>query len=526
MTDSDSDRDVLYPFTIPGLLQYAAQEYAEFEAIVDGELRLGYPGLLAEVGVVAAGLLAQGLTPGEVVSLWAPNSARWTITALACNYVGLVLAPLNTRYRGDEARQALVGADVVGLVVDQGFLGQDQLGMLHAAGEVPGLRTVVTIGDVAPEGTVGWDALLAAGRAHPADAVTDAVARVTPGTRLQLLFTSGTTGRPKRVPHTHEQVVRMYRNYADIIGLRPGDRYLLINPFFHGFGLMGGLVSCIIRGATSVPVRRFDAAGVLDIVERERITGIPGPPTIYTELMDAPSRAGRDLSSLRLAVTGASTIPPELVRRMRTDLGFADIITAYGLSEATGCATMSRLDDPDEVVVRTSGRAVDDVQVRIDSPDGTDGEILVRGYNVMTGYADDPDATAAAIDTAGWLHTGDLGRLDENGNLHVTGRLKDIFIVGGFNVSPAEVEDVLCAHPAVSEAAVVAAPDRRLGEVGHAFVSLRRDVGPPSEEEILAWCRERLANFKVPRFVSVLPALPRAATGKVAKASLRELTSP
>ena len=519
--------------TIPAALCRTADLHGSVEAIVDdGGTRLDYTELLAEVERVAAALLARGLRPGDVVAVWAPNSARWALAALGCLHVGITLVPVNTRYRGEEAHHVLTRSRAAGLFVEHGFLGHDHLGMLRGAGPLPDLRTVVTLAeprpdDEAPEDAVGWDEFLAGADGCPDAAVAAARDGVTPDTVMQVMFTSGTTGRPKGVPHTHGQVVRLYTSYTGNLGLRAGDRYLLVNPFFHSFGLMAGLLSCLIRGATAVPVRRLDPPAVLELVERERVTGIPGPPTLYATLMNDPTRPQRDLSSLRLAVTGASVIPSELIRRMRSDLGFRDILTAYGLTEATGVATMCRLGDPDDLVETTSGRAVDDVEVAID-PVGADGsgEILVRGYNVMAGYVEDPAATAAAVDADGWLHTGDVGRLDENGNLHITGRLGDMFIVGGFNVSPAEVEQLLCRHPAVSEAAVIGVPDERLGEVGRAYVVLRHDAQSPSEEELLGWCRERLANFKVPRSVVVLPELPRAATGKVAKAALREPAVP
>ncbi|GAA1267295.1 FadD3 family acyl-CoA ligase [Pseudonocardia aurantiaca] len=521
--------------TIPAVLRSTADRHGAIEAIADdGGTRLDYARLLVEVEQVAAALLARGLRPGDVVAVWAPNSARWAVAALGCLHVGITLVPVNTRYRGEEAHHVLARSRAVGLFVEHGFLGQDHLGMLRGAGPLPGLRTVVTLGEPRPEGPVPegavgwaelpWEEFLAGADSCPHGAVAAARDAVTPDTRMQVMFTSGTTGRPKGVPHTHGQVVRLYTTYTGNLGLRAGDRYLLVNPFFHSFGLLAGLLSCLVRGATALPVRRLDPRSVLELIERERVTGIPGPPTLYATLMNDPTRLQRDLSSLRLAVTGAAVIPSELIRRMRSDLGFRDILTAYGLTEITGVATMCRLGDPDDLVESTSGRAVDDVEVAID-PVGGDGsgEILVRGYNVMSGYLGDPEAaTAAALDADGWLHTGDIGHLDEGGNLHITGRLGDMFIVGGFNVSPAEVEQLLCRHPAVSEAAVVGVPDERLGEVGRAFVVLRHGAAPSTEEELLAWCRERLANFKVPRSVVVLPELPRAATGKVAKAALRE----
>ncbi|MCO1655497.1 FadD3 family acyl-CoA ligase [Pseudonocardia humida] len=510
--------------TVPDVLVRAAERHGDREAIVDGELRLSFADLLAEVERVAAGLLRHGLRAGDAVAVWAPNSARWALAALGCLHVGLTLVPVNTRYRGEEAHHVLARSRAVALFVEDGFLDRDHTAMLRAAGPLPCLRTVVTLGEPRPSGPIGWDAF----RARAADPAQVAAARdaVTPGTAMQVMFTSGTTGRPKAVPHTHGQVVRLYTTYTEHLGLRAGDRYLLVNPFFHSFGLLAGLLSCLLRGATALPVRRLDPPAVLELVERERVTGIPGPPTLYATLLNDPTRPGRDLSALRLAITGATVIPTELIRRMRTDLGFREILTAYGLTESTGVVTMCRIGDPDEVIESTSGRAVEGVEVAIAALHGGDGgggtgEILVRGYNVMAGYVDDPGATAAAIDADGWLRTGDVGHLDGAGNLHITGRLGDVFIVGGFNVSPAEVEQLLCRHPAVSEAAVVGVPDERLGEVGRAFVVLRRGAAPAAEAELIAWCRERLAGFKVPRSVVVLPELPKGATGKVAKAALR-----
>ena len=508
------------PSTVPQALHGTAQNSGGVEALVDGDVRLTHADLLAEVERVASALLARGMRPGDTLAIWAPNSARWALTALGAMYVGVVVVPVNTRYRGEETRDLVVRSRAAALAVEQGFLGKDQLGMLAEAGDTPDLHTVIDLGDTSAPAALPWRDFLSGATGALRDRARTLSGQVDEHTVLQVMFTSGSTGRPKGVPHTHGQVVRLYDRYSATLGLRTADRYLLVNPFFHSFGLMAGLLSCVLRGATALPMRTLDTARALELAEHERVTGIPGPPTLYASLMNDPTRPGRDLSSLRLAVTGASVIPSELIRRMRSDLGFTDILTAYGLTEATGAVTMCRLGDPDTVVEGTSGRAIEGVEVRIDplGDDGT-GEILVRGFNVMHGYLENPDATAKAVDADGWLHTGDVGRLDEQGNLHITDRLGDMFIVGGFNVYPAEIEQLLCRHPMVSEAAVVGAPDPRMGEVGRAFVVPRRGAAP-TEEELLAWCSERLANFKVPRSVELLAALPRAASGKVAKSRL------
>jgi acyl-CoA synthetase (AMP-forming)/AMP-acid ligase II len=282
-----------------------------------------------------------------------------------------------------------------------------------------------------------------------------------------------------------------------------------------------------MRGATVFPEAIFDVDVVLRRVQEDAITMLPGPPALYQSILLHPDRASFDISSLRLAVTGAAAIPVELIHRMKDDLGFETVITAYGLTESCGVVTMCRLDDDAETIATTSGRAIPGVEVRIVDPGGTTlpsgepGEIVVRGYNVMKGYFDAPDETAKAIDAEGWLHTGDIGTLDDRGNIRITDRLKDMFIVGGFNAYPAEIENTLLQMPGLGEVAVVGVPDERLGEVGMAFV-----VPAPGEsvtsDEVITWSRDNMANFKVPRRVEILDALPRNATGKVVKFELRE----
>ena len=309
----------------------------------------------------------------------------------------------------------------------------------------------------------------------------------------------------------HAQTLRHYAEWCDRADLRQGDRYLIVNPFFHIFGYKAGCIASMIRGATIVPVRVFDVDHVLELIERERITMLPGPPTLYHSLLSAQGE--RDLSSLRAGVTGAADIPVELIRRIRTELPFQTLMTGYGLTEG-GTVTLSMPDDSFEDIATTAGMPCDGIELEV----ADDGEILVRGYNVMKGYLDDPAATAEAIDSDGWLHTGDLGNLDDAGRLRVVGRKKDMFIVGGFNAYPAEIEGFLLHHPAVAQAAVIGVPDERLGQVGKAFVVRKSAVGA---QELIDWCREHMAGFKAPRSVEFLDALPLNATGKVVKDLLR-----
>jgi acyl-CoA synthetase (AMP-forming)/AMP-acid ligase II len=315
---------------------------------------------------------------------------------------------------------------------------------------------------------------------------------------------------------SHERTLGVARAWAQCAGLTARDRYLVVNPFFHTFGYKAGILACLVSGAALVPQAVFDASQALRLIEAERITVLPGAPALYVCILDYPGLGAVDLSSLRLAVTGAADVPVALVERMRRELGFEVVLTAYGLTEAV-VATMCRPGDAPELVALTSGRAAAGFEVRIASSD----EILLRGPNLMLGYLDDPVATAAAIDGDGWLHTGDAGRLDAAGYLAITGRIKDMYICGGFNVYPAEVEQVLARLDGVAESAVIGVPDPRLGEVGRAFL-VPRPGQVLAEADVLAFCRERLANYKVPRRVVFRDALPRNASGKVLKRVLKE----
>jgi acyl-CoA synthetase (AMP-forming)/AMP-acid ligase II len=371
-----------------------------------------------------------------------------------------------------------------------------------------------------------WEAFLAGGAAVPRTDVHACAEAVSPDDVSDIFFTSGTTGLPKGAMLTHGQTTRLYGSWSELAGLRAGDRYLIVNPFFHTFGYKAGIIACLLRGATIVPQPTFDVATTLDLIGRERITVLPGPPTLYLSIIDHPDRSRYDLSSWRVAVTGAATVPVVMIERLRDELRLNTVITAYGLTETCGTATMCRPEDDPVTIATTCGRAVADVEVRVAGsdggtlPPGEPGEVLVRGYNIMRGYLDDEEATRQAIDTDGWLHTGDIGVMDERGYLRITDRLKDMFIVGGFNVYPAEIEQVLARHPAVAESAVVGVPDERMGEVGRAFV-VRRPGARDGEAELIAYCRERLANFKVPRSVVFVESLPRNASGKVTKPALR-----
>jgi HIP---CoA ligase len=504
--------------TIPAAVARAAREFGDAEAVADprpGGARLGYRSLWDQVQGVAAALIEAGTAPGDRVAVWGPNDVHWVLAALGTLTAGGVLVPVSTRFTGPEALDLIGRSGARALFVAGDFLGVDRLGtLLRAAAEDPGADVLDRLGLVVRV-PGDWAAF-----GRRADSVTTAEVRrragaVRPGDVADIMFTSGTTGRSKGAMTSHERTLGVARAWAGCTGLTARDRYLVVSPFFHTFGYKAGLLAGLVSGAALVPQAVFGAAGAMALIEAERITVLPGAPAIYTSILDHPQRGSFDLSSLRLAVTGAADVPVALVKRMRRELGFDVVLTGYGLTEAV-VATMCRPGDAPEVVAATSGRAAAGFEVRI----GPSGEILLRGPNLMLGYLDDPAATAAAIDADGWLHTGDAGRLDPAGNLAITGRIKDMYICGGFNVYPAEVEQVLARLDGVAESAVIGVPDPRLGEVGRAFL-VPRPGHVLAEADVLAFCRERLAGYKVPRRVEFRDALPRNASGKVLKRVLR-----
>lgn len=471
--------------TIPEMVLSAADRFGDAEAVVDGTVRITYTELTDRIRRAAGAFAAAGVRKGDRVAIWAPNSAEWIIAAFGLLTAGGVLVPVNTRYKSEEATDIVRRSGAKLVLVEKGFLGLDHT----VAVDVP-------VVDIKSD-------FLSSGKSFECAVRGEDIA--------DIMYTSGTTGRPKGVMMNHLQTLRMFSEWCDLADLREGDRYLVVNPFFHMFGYKAGLVASMIRGATVLPVPVLDVDSVLDLVEREKVTMLPGPPTLYQSLLAAPR--DRDLSSLRAAVTGSADIPVELIKRIKSELPFETIMTGYGLSEG-GTATASRPGDTFEQVATTVGTPCDGIEVRI----ADDSEVLIRGYNVMQGYLDDPAATAEAIDADGWLHTGDLGELDEGGRLRIIGRKKDMFIVGGFNAYPAEIEGFLLEHPDVDQVAVIGVPDDRLGQVGKAFVVPTR---PVSAEDLIAWSRERMAGFKAPRYVEFLEALPLNATGKVVKDQLR-----
>jgi acyl-CoA synthetase (AMP-forming)/AMP-acid ligase II len=521
--------------TIPAAVRAAARGLGDAEALAEpGGSRLSFRELADRVTEVARALIADGVAAGDRVAIWCPNTTEWVLAALGSLCAGATLVPVSTRFTGPEALDVISRSRARALFVDDRFLGTDRLAALREAAAEPGaagsldrLELVVRVGS-------DWEPFTRRSALTPLATAQARAMAVRAGDVSDILFTSGTTGRSKGAMSSHRSALAVAAAWAERGGLAAGDRYLVVNPFFHSFGYKAGILACLASGAAMVPLAVFDPVEVMRLIEAERITVLPGPPTIYQTLLDHPDRGRYDLSSLRLAVTGAANVPAILVERMRKALGFEVVLTAYGLTEAVVAAMCEPGDDP-VTVARTCGRAAAGFEVRLAGAGGspapagtapgsashdTASEILLRGPNMMLGYLDDPAATAEAIDADGWLHTGDVGRLDAAGYLTITDRLKDMYICGGFNVYPAEVEQVLARLDGVAESAVVGVPDGRLGEVGKAFI-VPRPGRVLDEAVVVDFCRERLANYKVPRQVEFRDALPRNPAGKVLKRQLK-----
>ena len=504
--------------------------FGDREALVDGDRRWSFSEVVKAVESAARSFIALGLHHGDRLAIWAPNSAEWIFSALGAQIVGGVLVPINTRFKGSEAAYVLNHSGAKFLLCDNKFLGRNYAQELRDSRiALPSLEHIIDFSGATDAQCTPWQDFLAQGHSVPLAEVHERERKIMPSDLCDIIFTSGTTGKPKGVMSRHDQTIRVFTEWSSIVGLSESDRYLIVNPFFHTFGYKAGFLACLLSGATMIPVPMFDVPTVLKIVNQEKITALPGPPTLYLSILNHPERNNFDLSTLRLAVTGSAAVPVEMIRRMRQELTFTVILTAYGLTESTGTITMCRADDDPLTISTTSGRAISDVEVRVVDQNnlevarGMAGEIICRGYNVMPGYFENPEATAQAIDEDGFLHTGDIGIMDADGYLAITDRIKDMFIVGGFNAYPAEIENALLTHPSVAQVAVVGQPDERLGEVGHAFVVLRTEQ-TVSEQELIEWSRQCMANYKVPRHVTFVDLLPLNASGKVLKYELRART--
>jgi acyl-CoA synthetase (AMP-forming)/AMP-acid ligase II len=511
-----------WPDTIPAVARRAAERWPDKTALIVGEQSWTFAQLWADARATASAMLASGVGHGGRVAIWAPNSREWILAALGAQIAGAAIIPLNTRFKGEEAGDILRRSHARLVFTPSQFLGTDYRALI-AGQDLPDLADVIHT-------DTGFAEFLARGRGADDPAVDAALARLSGDDVCDIIFTSGTTGRPKGVVSSHRQTVQSFGDWVTRVGLRHSDVYLIVSPFFHTFGYKAGWLNGLIAGATILPMAVFNVAEVVRLVEQHRITFLPGPPTIYLSLLhELAGDKPRDFSSLRVAVTGSAPVAPALVERMRGELGIERVVNGYGMTEF-GVISMTGQDDDAQTIANTCGTPMPGVEVQcVDEaghpvPTGTEGEFWVRGYAVMQGYLDDPEATAQAITPDGWLRTGDIGIIDARGYLAITDRKKDMFISGGFNCYPAEIEKLLAGHPAIETAAVIGVPDERMGEVGQAFVILRPGA-TADEPAIIAWAREHMANYKVPRRVIFVESLPRNEAGKVLRPALLALAA-
>lgn len=519
----ESRADKLPMQSIPAMVQANGRRNGDKVALIDDTRVVSYRELAEYCVHTTRGFMASGIAPGDRVCLWAPNSIEWIAAAVGIQGAGAAVVPADSRLRAGEVAALVRRVSAAALVCSGIFRGYDFVQELAEADPEIAGRIKLVLPPAAHYSGMSWESFLDHGSTVERALALDQISSVRPGGLADIIYTSGTTGKPKGVISTHHQNLWSYAKFNELLGLTADDRQILVAPFAHCFGCKAGWMLTLQVGATGVLVDSYDAERLLATIERVAATVIPAPPTVLRELLEHHSRRGRDLSSLHLALTGSTTVPVELIRRLRAEL-LDSVVVGYGLTEATGIVTSTRAGDDTEVAATTVGRPLAGVEVKVVDPEGmscpfgTTGEVLVRGPNVMPGYVDDPLATAEVL-TDGWLRTGDLASLDNRGYLTIRGRAKEMYISGGYNVYPAEVENALLEYDDIAAAAVVGIPDQRMGEVGVAYI-VPRDPASFTVDALATWVRGRLANYKLPRRYQIVSALPRNSLGKVLKRDL------
>jgi len=531
--------------TVGGLLERIARQFPDRDALVypDRGLRYTYREFDVETDRVARGLLRLGIRKGEHLAIWATNVPEWVILQFATAKIGAVLVTVNTSYQSHELEYVLRQSDSTTLFLVAGFKGTDyvatlrrvvpelkeaRLGVLHSA-SLPKLRQAIFLGNQAPAEMLSFRDLVRFGEEVPEAALVERKAQLKPTEVINMQYTSGTTGFPKGVMLSHNNIVNNAYNIGRCMKFSEQDRLCIPVPMFHCFGCVLGTLTCVAHGAAMVPVETFTPEAVLQAVQAEKCTALHGVPTMFIAELEHPDFANYDLSSLRTGIMAGSPCPIEVMKRVIKEMHCSEITIAYGQTESSPVITQTRTDDPIELRVASVGRALPEVEVKIVNPTcdselevGEQGELCTRGYLVMEGYYNMPEATAQAIDTEGWLHTGDLAVMDENGYCRITGRIKDMIIRGGENIYPREVEEFLYTHPKVQDVQVVGVPDRKYGEQVLACIRLKEgENGSP--EEIKEFCHGQISRLKIPHYVQFVDSYPMTASGKIQKFKLREM---
>jgi fatty-acyl-CoA synthase len=520
--------------TIGDCLAATARRFSDGLALVSRaqRVRLTWRELADQTEALALGLLAIGIENGDRVGIWSPTCVEWTVLQFAAARVGAILVNVNPAYRSAELSYALGQSGVRVLVTAPRFKTSDYLAMVaQVRAELPALERVVVIGSDRAAGAEDllFDELNSAGREVDLVRLAEREAGLDPDDPINIQYTSGTTGNPKGATLTHHNILNNARSVAGVLGYTEADRVCIPVPLYHCFGMGLGTLGCVASGATMVyPAESFAADSTLDAIAEERCTSIYGVPTMFIAMLESPRFGDLDLSSLRTGIMAGAPCPIEVMKRVVTEMHADEMTIAYGMTETSPAATMTRRTDDLDRRTSTVGTVLPHVEVKIVDPatgatvpTGTPGELCSRGYLVMAGYWEDVDATKAAVDDGGWMHTGDLAVMDADGYVNIVGRSKDMVIRGGENIYPRAIEEVLFQHPAVAAAQVIGVPDTRMGEELMAWVTFREGDNA-TEDELRAFCRERLAHFKVPRYWKITSEFPMTVTGKVQKFKMRE----
>ena len=518
--------------TIGSHFDRAAARWAGREALVvrHQQIRWTYAELKTHVDALAAGLIALGLEPGDRVGIWSPNNAEWVLTQFATAKAGLILVNINPAYRLVEVEHALRKSGCTALITATQFKNSDYLGMIRLLveqGRLPKLRTVIHLGDGSEDGMISFADAASRGGAAELTHLEDVAGRFQFDDPINIQFTSGTTGLPKGATLTHHNILNNGFFVGEAMGLTEADRLCIPVPLYHCFGMVLANLAAVTHGTAMVfPSESFAPLAVLETVEAERCTALHGVPTMFIAEMEHPDFARFDLTSLRTGIMAGSPCPIEVMRQAISRMHLDEITIAYGMTETSPVSFQTGVSDPLERRVSTVGRIHPHLEVKIVDqagrlvPRGTPGELLTRGYSVMRGYWDDPEQTAAAIDPAGWMHTGDLATIDDEGYCNIVGRIKDMVIRGGENIYPREIEEFLFRHPKIAAVQVFGVPDARFGEELCAWIQVR-DGATLTEPELQEYCQGQIAHYKIPRYIRFVEDYPMTVTGKVQKFAMR-----
>jgi fatty-acyl-CoA synthase len=537
--------DDLLKITIGDLIDRRTERFGERDALIHTEhgVRYSYAEFRDECNRIAKGLIALGVQKGEHIGIWATNYPEWVVAQFATAKIGAVLVTVNPSYRTHELEYVLKQSDASTLLLIDSFKTSDYVGMVNdlvpelrdaepgklESAKFPRLKRVIFIGEERHPGMLMWNDLARLGESVGDATLAARQADCDPDDVINIQYTSGTTGFPKGAMLTHFNVVADASYIAQCMKFSEEDRLCIPVPFYHCFGCVLGTLCCVTRGAAMViPAEYFDPLKTLAATERERCTALHGVPTMFIAELQHPEFDRFSFPALRTGIMAGSPCPIEVMRRVVERMGAREITIAYGQTESSPVITQTRTDDPIELRVSTVGRAIPNVEVRIvdpqtgqDVPRGEQGELCARGFIVMKGYYNMPEATAKAIDKDGWLHTGDLATMDQHGYCRITGRLKDMIIRGGENIYPREIEEFLYTNPKISDVQVVGVPDLKYGEEVMAWVKLK-DGQSATPEEIRDFCRGKIAHYKVPRYVKLVNEFPMTVTGKIQKYKMRD----